>query len=87
MWVPAMVATKLGTVDEDRSYDGPTFHDLRPTSATGLVAAGVGVKTAQNRLGHSQVRLTLELYAQAVTEQDRKASDTLAAVLMLRRLA
>ncbi len=76
-----MVATGLGTITEG-VYAGPTFHDLRRTSATGLVAAGVDVKTAQSRLGHSQVRLTLELYAQAVTEQDRKASDTLAAALM-----
>lgn len=87
VWVPAMVATKLGEVDKKGHYEGPTFHDLRRTSATGLVAAGVDVKTAQNRLGHSQVRLTLELYAQAVTEQDRLASDALAARLMPRRLA
>lgn len=87
IWLPAMVAAGLGTIDEEGRYDGPTFHDLRRTSATGLVAAGVDVKTAQNRLGHSQVRLTLELYAQAVDEEDRKASDTLAARLMPSRLA
>jgi integrase len=87
VWLPAMLATGLGTVDDEGHYEGPTFHDLRRTSATGLVAAGVDVKTAQSRLGHSQVRLTLELYAQAVTEQDRKASDTLADLLMPRRLA
>lgn len=66
--------------------EGPTFHDLRPTTATGLVSAGVDVKTAQCRLGPSQVRLTLELYAEAVTEEDRKASDTLAERLMPRQL-
>ena len=83
VWLPAMLAAGLGTIDQDTgTYHGTTFHDLRRTSATGLVAAGVDVKTAQSRLGHSQVRLTLELYAQAVTEQDRKASDALAAVLM-----
>ena len=66
VWLPAMVSTRLGTIDKQGRYTGPTFHDLRRTSATGLVAAGVDVKTAQSRLGHSQVRLTLELYAQAV---------------------
>jgi integrase len=91
VWLPAMVATGLGTITDDKTtgrkvYSGPTFHDLRRTSATGLVAAGVDVKTAQSRLGHSQVRLTLELYAQAVTEQDRKASDALADQLMPPRL-
>lgn len=87
VWLPATVAIGLGTLDDHNHYEGPTFHDLRRTSATGLVAAGVDVKTAQSRLGHSQVRLTLELYAQAVTEQDRKASDTLADRLMPGRLA
>ena len=83
--LPALVAAGLGTITQG-VYDGPTFHDLRRTSATGLIAAGVDVKTAQSRLGHSQVRLTLELYAQAVTEQDRKASDALADQLMPARL-
>jgi len=83
VWRPAMIAADLATVDDDGVYvSGPRFHDLRRTSATGLVAAGVDVKTAQSRLGHSQVRLTLELYAQAVDEQDRKASDALADRLM-----
>lgn len=79
--------TLQGSHGAETVLQRPTFHDLRRTSATGLVAAGVDVKTAQSRLGHSQVRLTLELYAQAVTEQDRNASDVLAAVLMPRRLA
>ncbi|MFP5256083.1 MAG: tyrosine-type recombinase/integrase [Acidimicrobiia bacterium] len=87
VWLPAIIKIGLGTIDEKGHYEGPTFHDLRRTSATGLVAAGVDVKTAQTRLGHSQVRLTLELYAQAVDEQDVKASDALAARLMPSRTA
>ncbi len=76
-----MAGVGLGAITEGH-YEGPVFHDLRRTSATGLVAAGVDVKTAQARLGHSAVRLTLELYAQAVPAEERKASDTLAASLM-----
>jgi hypothetical protein len=37
-------------------------------------------------MGHSPVRLTLELFAQAVSEHDRKASDALAEQLMPRHL-
>ena len=51
------------------------FHDLRRANATGLVADGVDVRTAQARLGHADVRLTLELYAQATTEADRAAAE------------
>lgn len=94
VWLPAAVAAGVGrwiTADGQPffsaecgppRYEGATFHDLRRTSATGLVAAGVDVKTAQARLGHSAVRLTLEVYAQAVPEQERRAADALGARLM-----
>jgi integrase len=53
------------------------YHDLRRANATGLVAEGVDIKTAQERLGHSDPRLTLAVYAQATTEADRRAADAL----------
>jgi Phage integrase family len=62
-----------------RHYVGLGFHDLRRASATSLVAAGVDVKTAQTVLGHSDVRLRLDHYAQAVTEQQRAAADVMGA--------
>ncbi|MDX1414674.1 MAG: tyrosine-type recombinase/integrase [Candidatus Promineifilaceae bacterium] len=36
------------------------FHDLRYTHTTLLLAAGVHPKAVQERLGHSQISLTLE---------------------------
>jgi integrase len=62
-----------------RRYAGLGFHDLRRASATGLVAAGVDVKTAQSVLGHTDARVTLDLYAQVVTEQQQAAADAMAA--------
>ena len=50
------------------------FHDLRRTAATVLVANNVDMKTAQVRLGHADAALTLKVYAQATTEQDRVAA-------------
>jgi integrase len=41
-------------------YEGLGFHDVRRAAATGLVAEGVDVKTAQDLLGHSDSRLTLD---------------------------
>jgi hypothetical protein len=58
------------------SARGAGFHDLRRASATVLVVGGVNVRTAQARLGHSDPRLTLSLYAQVVEEADRLAADT-----------
>ena len=68
VWLPACRAVGL---------EGLGFHDLRAASATGMVAAGVDIKTAQVRLGHSDPRLTLALYAQATAAADRAASDRL----------
>jgi hypothetical protein len=39
-----------------------------------LVVYGVDLKTAQTRLGHSDPRLTLAVYAMATTEGDAAAS-------------
>jgi integrase len=70
VWVPAMERVGLGKVG---------FHDLRRLNATAMVLDGTDVKTAQTRLGHSDPRLTLAIYAQATTEGDRLASDRLGA--------
>lgn len=50
-------------------------HDLRHTAATMLFDADVDVKTAQKILGHSNVSITLEIYAH-LTDQKRCASET-----------
>jgi integrase len=53
-----------------RSIDGfpPIhYHSLRHTHATALLTAGVHPKVAQERLGHSSVKMTIDLYSH-VTE-------------------
>jgi len=42
-----------------------------------MVLDGMDAKTAQGRLGHSDPRLTLAIYAQATTEGDRRAAEAL----------
>jgi integrase len=79
VWYPACVAVGLGRMVKDpdtkkESYEGLNFHDLRKNTGTGLVAAGVDPKTAQQILGHADVRTTLEIYAQAVPELGRQAA-------------
>ena len=51
------------------------FHDLRHSHATQLLASGVHPNIAQERLGHSRVGITLDLYSHAVESlQDEAAS-------------
>ena len=58
----------------DAGLDGLTFHGLRHSAATQWVADGIDVRTVQHRLGHSDPRLVLRLYAHASTEADRLAA-------------
>jgi integrase len=51
----------------------------RRLNATILVAEGVNLRTAQSRLGHSDPRLTLAVYAQATDDSDRAAADLIGA--------
>lgn len=51
------------------------FHDLRHTQATLLIGNGVDIKTVQSRLGHSRAATTLDTYARALPENDRRAAD------------
>ena len=77
VWFPACQAIDLPDLG---------FHDLRRTNATAMVRMGVDVKTAQARLGHSDPRLTLGIYAQATTDGDRAAAGRLAGLLLDRSL-
>jgi hypothetical protein len=61
---------------------GLTFHDLRRVNAAGMVIEGVDLRTAQTRLGRSDPRLTLAIYAQATTEADQEAARRLGARFM-----
>ena len=53
------------------------FHGLRHTSATLLIASRQDVKTISSRLGHAQTSTTMNIYAHALQESDRKAADAL----------
>jgi integrase len=75
IWVPA--ATAAG-------HPNAGFHDLRRASATALVNQGIDIKTVQVRLGHSDPRLTLEVYAEVVQEAEQQAA-TILGELFLRR--
>ena len=46
-----------------------------------MLAAGVHVKTASARLGHSQVAITLDLYSHALPELDVDAASKVAGVI------
>jgi len=71
IWLPTM--ERAGLV-------GIGTHDLRRLAVSQLVLNGIDMKTAGDRLGHSDPRLTIEVYAQANSAADVAAADTVGAV-------
>jgi integrase len=51
------------------------LHDLRHSHATQLLASGVHPKIAQERLGHSSVAITLDLYSHVLPGMQADAAD------------
>ena len=57
------------------------FHGLRHTCATLLLQAGTPVHVVSERLGHSKVSMTMEVYAHVLPGMQRDAAATLGALL------
>jgi integrase len=71
-FLPLLARAELPTV---------RFHDLRHTAATLLLAQGVHPKIVQERLGHSQISLTLDTYSHVLPSMGREAASKLDALL------
>jgi integrase len=56
---------------------GFTIHSLRHTFATTLAAKNVNPGTAQRRLGHSDVRMTLAIYTHATSDMQDEAMEAI----------
>lgn len=52
-----------------------SFHDLRHTHATMLHEAGANLKVIQERLGHSDIRTTMNIYSHMTTTLEDEAVD------------
>lgn len=63
-----------------RNFNLPkmTFHDIRHTHASMLLASGVNVKVISERLGHSSPRMTLEVYSHLLPHMQQEAADKIA---------
>jgi integrase len=53
------------------------FHDLRHTHATAMLASGVHPKIASERLGHSSIAITLDLYSHVLPNMQADAIQTM----------
>lgn len=58
------------------------LHDLRHTAATLMLAGGTNPKVVQERLGHSSVSMTLDLYSHTVPSLQEEAAAKLGALIL-----
>ncbi|GAA5503599.1 tyrosine recombinase XerC [Deinococcus xinjiangensis] len=63
------------------------FHDLRHTSASLLIRHGVSPKIVADRMGHADVRFTLQVYTHVYDDQREEAAVPLTELLGVRRVA
>lgn len=56
------------------------FHDLRHTHASMLISAGVNPKIVQERLGHSNIMITMDTYNHVLPSMQRAAMSIVAAM-------
>jgi integrase len=57
------------------------FHDLRHSVATLLLSQGIHPKIVSERLGHSRVSITLDLYSHVTPTMQQQAAETLDRIL------
>lgn len=73
--VPSSLTTYFrGWVRRHPEFAGMTFHSLRHTHATLLMAAGVHPKIVSERLGHSSIEITLQLYTHSLPTLQKEAA-------------
>lgn len=75
---PAVVTRTFKRLRESVGLPELRLHSLRHAWATHALAAGVDVKDVATRLGHSSVRITLDVYVAPSSERDASAAATVA---------
>jgi integrase len=65
----------------ERRATGITFHSLRHTCASMLLAANIHPKIVQEMLGHSTIAITMDLYSHVTPSMQAEAAQRLDAIL------
>ncbi|MBO1515673.1 site-specific integrase [Metabacillus bambusae] len=72
---PSSITTWWNRFEKRYNLPHIRFHDLRHTSATLLINSGVHAKIISSRLGHADIRTTMNIYEHALQEADVEAAN------------
>jgi integrase len=74
-FAPWSVSADFRRLTRELELPRTRFHDLRHAHATQLLAAGVHPKAVSERLGHSTVAFTMDVYSAVIPSLGRAAAD------------
>ena len=72
---PKRFSAKFHELLEDNNLPLIRFHDLRHSHASLLVKIGIEPKVISERLGHSNIGITMDLYSHLYEDADREVAD------------
>lgn len=80
-WRPERVTQIFAALVKKAKVPVITLHGLRHTHATLALAAGIHPKVVSERLGHSTVAMTLDVYSHAIPSMEEEAASRIAALV------
>ncbi|OTW83834.1 site-specific integrase [Bacillus thuringiensis serovar sumiyoshiensis] len=78
---PSNVRRSLNALIKKAAVPKIRFHDLRHTHATLLLAKGVNVKVVSERLGQSNIKITLDTYSHVLPTMQEDAVNKIEKIL------
>lgn len=76
-----VLSKKFNRFLKENNLDHIRFHDLRHSHVTLLINSKVPIKVISERVGHSNINTTLNIYAHTLKEMDSEASDKISETL------
>ena len=76
-----VLSKKFNKFLKENNLEHIRFHDLRHSHVTLLINSKVPIKVISERVGHSNINTTLNIYAHALKEMDSEASDKISEIL------
>ncbi|MCY6485341.1 site-specific integrase [Clostridium aestuarii] len=76
-YITGNFARHISKLSKELNIPKIRFHDLRHTHATLLLKQGINPKVVSERLGHSQVSLTLDTYSHVLPDMQKEAAEKL----------
>lgn len=76
-----VLSKKFNKFIKDNNLDYIRFHDLRHSHVTLLINSKVPIKVISERVGHSNINTTLNIYAHSLKEMDLEASEKISDIL------